>query len=445
MKRKASNLEEKQDIEWKGSWRDEYLKWICGFANAEGGILFIGKDDRGNVIGVTNAPTLLENLPNKVRSVLGIVVEVNFHEEGSKSYLEILVEPYPYPVSYKGRYFVRSGSTNQELKGSALNKFLLERTGKKWDGVPVPSVSFSDLSGTALKRYREKAVKSNRIPKEVLDDSDEILLRNLRLLEKDLLKRAAILLFHPDPEKYIPGAYVKIGFFKTDDDLVFQDEVHGSLIDQVEKAFDLLRTKYSAYMIEYSGTGRVEKSLFPEEALREALLNALAHKDYSAHVPVQISVYPGQIVFWNAGELPDKLTVDSLRLKHPSIPYNPDVANGLFRSGDIESWGRGTIKMIKACIKHQLLPPAFDASGSGFQVNIIGDPKLYLESRGVNEVLITIVLETLAQGKITNKHVQEVCSVSKATATRYLDELEDRYLERVGATGRGTYYVIKGS
>ncbi len=95
-------MKEQQNIEWKQSWRDDYLRWICGFANAEGGTLVIGKNDRGEVVGVANAARLLEDIPNKVRDILGIVVAVNLHSLDGLDWLDIVVEAYPSPVSYKG-------------------------------------------------------------------------------------------------------------------------------------------------------------------------------------------------------------------------------------------------------------------------------------------------------------------------------------------------------
>ncbi len=114
---------ENQHIEFKSSWRDEYLQWVCGFANADGGTLEIGKDDTGNVVGIANAPKLMEDLPNKVRDILGILVEVNLHYDSDKEWISIGVESYPFPVSLRGRYYFRSGSTNQELKGAALDRY----------------------------------------------------------------------------------------------------------------------------------------------------------------------------------------------------------------------------------------------------------------------------------------------------------------------------------
>lgn len=112
---------EKQNVEWKESWRDEYLKWICGFENAQGGKIYIGMNDDGTITGVADSKKLLEDIPNKVRDVLGIIVDVNLLEEEEKDYIEICVNPNTYPVNYKGEYHYRSGSTKQQLKGQALN------------------------------------------------------------------------------------------------------------------------------------------------------------------------------------------------------------------------------------------------------------------------------------------------------------------------------------
>lgn len=117
-------MPEQQNIEYKSIWKDEYLKWICDFTNAQGGVLVIGKDDSGNVVGLSNAKRLLEDIPNKIKDILGIIADVDLHETPQGDYIEIIVEPQPNPVNYKGEYHYRSGATKQELKGTALDKFL---------------------------------------------------------------------------------------------------------------------------------------------------------------------------------------------------------------------------------------------------------------------------------------------------------------------------------
>ena len=105
---------ENQNIEWKESWQDEYLKWICGFANAQGGHLEIGRNDKGVVVGLSDARRLLVDIPNKVRTTMGIVTEVNILNENGLDYIAIDVLAHPNAISYRGRYYLRSGSTNQE-------------------------------------------------------------------------------------------------------------------------------------------------------------------------------------------------------------------------------------------------------------------------------------------------------------------------------------------
>lgn len=438
-------MDESQNIEYKSSWRDEYLKWICGFANANGGKIYIGVEDDAphNVVDLPDADKLMEDIPNKVRDILGIMVDVNLLHDGDKRYIEIVVEPYPYPVTYKGQYHYRSGSTKQELKGVALNKFLLDRIGVRWCNVPVPSVKPEDLSAESIKDFKESGIKKKRMDADVLADSPVEFLSSLDMMVDGQITRAGVLMFHPKPEKLFPGAFIKIGFFKTDSDLLFQDEIHGSLVQQVDRAFDLLTTKYMNYIISYEGLQRVENPTFPEDPLRECILNSISHKDYAEQIPIQISVYPDRIVFWNPGSLPESWTVDNLLKKHPSRAFNPAIANAFFRCGEVEAWGRGIGKIVNGAIAEKLLPPIFDTSFGGLMVTFFNSPAAQLKEAGVDERGILVVNHALKTGRVTNSDVQELAKVSKPTATRLLSSLT-RYLELKGTTGKGTYYVIKG-
>ncbi len=120
-------MTESQNLERKRSWRDEHLRRICGFANAHGGVLEVGRDDRGKVVGVKDIARLLEEIPNKARSSLGIIVDVNLKSKDGIEYLQIVVGPYPNPISYKGEFHYRSGSTKQVLHGAALSRFLIRK------------------------------------------------------------------------------------------------------------------------------------------------------------------------------------------------------------------------------------------------------------------------------------------------------------------------------
>jgi len=235
---------ESQIIEWKEMWRDEYLKWICGFANAQGGRLIIGKNDKGCVVGLTDSKKLLVDIPNKIRDILGIVADVNLQQEDGKEYLEIIVNPYPSPVNYRGEYHYRTGSTKQELKGHALDAFLLKKYGLHWDGVPDPHLAITNFDDHIFRLFVKKGLKCGRLDGSAESDTNDQLLVNLKLIDGSFYKRAAGLLFSEDPETVVVGAYVKIGFFRTDSDLLYQDEIKGNLFSQVDRTVDLLTTKY---------------------------------------------------------------------------------------------------------------------------------------------------------------------------------------------------------
>jgi ATP-dependent DNA helicase RecG len=446
----SQHSKEHQNIEWKESWHNDYFKWICGFANAQGGNLFVGIDDKGKTKHLDNAKKLLEDLPNQVRDLLGLMVDVNLHTTNGNDYLEIVVEPYPFPISLRGKYYYRSGNTLQELKGAALSKFLLQRQGKKWDGVPVPNVLADDLKNDTFDFFRKKATRSKRLEPEDLDGTNQELLESLQLYLEDekMLKRAAILLFHPKPERYVTGAYIKIGYFENEADLMYQDEAHGNLFEQIEKTMDLLFSKYIKALISYEGVSRVETYEYPREAIREALLNAVAHKDYSGGAPVQIKVYKDRLMIWNDGQLPDNWTVSNLLKKHASKPYNPDIANTLFRSGYIESWGRGIEKMMNYCLEAGIPAPNYSFEGSDFLVEFRKDiyHEEYLIELGLNERQIKAVLYTKENEKITNSDYQKLNEISKRTATNELTELVEKYVlfERKGTSGSSIFYKIMG-
>jgi len=441
-------MSENQHIEFKQNWNDEYLKWICGFANAQGGVLFIGKNDKGEVTDLKDAVKLMEDIPNKVKDILGIMVDVNLHLDSLGSYIEIVVEPYPFPVNYKGQFHYRSGSTKQELKGQALDRFLMRKQGKRWDSVPIPKISITDLDQNTFEFFRKRAVKSNRIEEDVLNDTNAILLENLQLIEEPYLKRAAVLLFHPNPSKFVSGAYIKIGRFTSDDDLRFQDEINGNLFQQVEKTMNLLFSKYIKAEISYEGLTRVETYEYPKDAVREALLNAVAHKDYAGATPIQISVYDDKIIFWNEGQLPENWTVENLLIKHPTKPHNPDIANAFFRSGYIELWGRGIFKMIKECLDSGLPKPTVRYEMSGYFIEMTKDALNVagLIQLGLNARQVKAVLFAKTNGLISNKIYQEINSISKRTASDDLTELVENFklFSKIGTHGAGISYEIIG-
>lgn len=438
-------MPENQNIEWKESWRDEYLKWICGFANAKGGKIIIGKADNGEIVGVENAKRLMEDIPNKIQTQLGIICDVDLLEFEDKSYIEIDVRPYDVPISYQGKYHYRSGSTKQELKGNALNEFLLKKAGRTWDDVVESRATFDDIEPSAIEAFKAGATASKRLPFVKDENNLEQVLENLLLLENGQLKRSAILLFSKQPTRFYINAFVKIGRFgDSDDDLRFQEVIEGNAFQLADKTLDVLDKKFLISPISYKGLHRIEAWEYPYEAIREAILNAIVHRDYMG-APTQIRVYDNKLIIWNDGKLPEELSFDDLRKQHSSKPHNPILASAFFKGGLIESWGRGTLKIINECVKAGLPEPIIENNSGGISVTIF--KKKEISFFGLNERQLKAVDFIKEKGSITNSEYQKLNEVSKATATRDLTELVEKHklLKRSGEVGAGTNYVLIGS
>jgi len=544
--------EENQTTEWKWSWNDDFLKWLCGYANMDGGTLYVGVNDDGYVVGLKDSRILLESLPNKINDKLGIVASIKIYHvnrqginikygnnipfniseklvnkyasgkinsmvirnctdtetkkfkqtilklekenpiyinhEGKLDYISITIERYPFAISCDGKYYKRSGSTLRELQGFELQSFLLERAGKTWDSLPIPGVSVEDLDRSALNAFRSKAVKSKRMSEQDVAVSDELLLKNLKLFDGNYLTRAAILLFHPDPEQYVTGAYIKIAFFapagaygmNEDADIIYQDDVHGPLITQADKAIDILYTKYFKALISYEKLQRTETYMLPVGVIRELLLNPINHKQYEKGVPIQISVFEDHIELFNVGTWPESIPLDdTLYQRHESIPYNPKVADVFYRAGEIESWGRGFLKIRHECEKVNAKLPDLNKNESGITVksfaceqylHILNANKVSNMNRVVKEVSfladsdgdyitddkgIPLVVETVREisedekqemdnRRLIYEHVLEVCSrkLNEREKKRMLPIIE--YFENHDEIDRTTAEIICG-
>lgn len=308
-------LTENQYIEFKESWRDEFLKHICAFANTKGGNLIIGISDNGNVTGVQNSKKIIEDIPNKVVQLLGIIVDVELKTLNNKEIVEIIVSPSAVPISFLSKYYIRSGSTVQELHGQKLREFILKKDNITWDEIEIPDANINELDFNVIKRFNSKAIDSKRLTADAINEGIELTLQKLDLIkENGRLTRAAILLFGRRPHKYIRTATVKIGKFgRSGADLISHDIIEGNILDMPERILDLLRTKYLHSPFTYVGIERKEQLEYPEKALREAVLNAIVHRDYGEQTDITISILENKLILWNSGTLISPLSIDMLR------------------------------------------------------------------------------------------------------------------------------------
>ena len=447
-------MSEDQNIEYKQSWRDEYLKWICGFANAQGGIIYIGLDDTGKVVGVNDCKKMLEDIPNKIQTGLGIVADVNKKNKDGLDYIEIVVQPSNFPVSYHGEFHYRSGSTKQQLTGIALTEFITRKTGVRWEDVTIDNVGIDDLDSESFKIFRREALRSKRMRPEDLSISNEELLEKLHLTTNGKLKRSAILLFYNDPSILQNGSYVKIGKFGVGADLQYQDTIEQSLIQIADKVIDLIHLKYLKAKITYEHDKRVETYPFAREAIREAVFNALIHNVYMLGVPIQIRIEDDAIIISNSCVLPEGWTAETFLQKHESRPYNPDIANVFYRAGYIENWGRGIEKICEACRELGSELPVYEVRGNTIRVHfkalkeaLVDDNAAMDQNDTLDDTLELRILELIRKKEdIKQEELAEKLNVSVPTIKRATKRLSiTGKIVRKGGKRFGYWEIIEST
>ncbi|MCD8206084.1 MAG: putative DNA binding domain-containing protein [Clostridia bacterium] len=359
-------MPEDQNTEWKEIWQDKYLEEICGFANADGGKLYVGINDKGDVVGLDNSKKWSEYIPDKINTMLNILVEVNLYSEDDKEYIEIVVHPSSSKISYKGVYYYRIGSTNRQLSGSALTDFL-KNPEERWENGLVNDITVEDLDEESFRIFRKEARRNQRLSEANLNLSNRELLQSLNLMEGDRLKRSAVLLFHGNPQILGSGISVRIGKFERGE-VTHHDVLEGSLISTAHTIVDLIYLKFLKAKISYENDRRVETYPYDREALREAIFNALIHNRYEAGIHIQIRIEEERLIISNSCSLPSDWTVETLLSFHKSIPHNPDIANVFYRARFIENRGQGIQKICRCCQNFGAEAPIFQISAGDISV-----------------------------------------------------------------------------
>lgn len=383
---------------------------------------------------------------------MGIIVDVNLLEKDGLSYIEIIIKPSTYPVSYRGEYHYRSGSTKQQLRGSALTEFLVRKTGYRWDAVPVDNVTVSDLDIESFDIFRKEAVRTERMTKRDVECSNEELLEKLGLTTDGKLKRAAVLLFYRNPHRLFTGCYVKIGKFGVGSDLQYQDVIEGSLILIADRVVDLIYLKYLKATITYEKDLRVETYPFAREAIREAVYNALIHCKWEDGIPIQIRIDDKSMYISNACVFPSDWTTENLMRTHNSRPYNPDLAGTFYRAGYIEAWGRGIQKICEACEELGTPMPEYILLGDDLTVKFsalesvtLSDSKIpKRQNGGLDGGLADRIIAIISSDKtITVVEISDILDVPKRTVEREIKNLRERgMIARKGGRRYGYWEIM---
>jgi ATP-dependent DNA helicase RecG len=449
---------ESETVEFKKStseWK-EMIETLSAFANTKGGIVLVGVDKNGKVCGVNIGKSTLEDITNKITTNTEpkLYPEINVKTLQKKKVIVIKVESYPYDVVFAfGKPFKRVGKNTVRMSKDEHKRKILEIHKRElyFDGQICPEASLSDIDERKVKEFVRKAQNKRKLDIDETLSLEEIL-RKLKLMKGKELTNACILLFGKNPQDFFIQAGVKCIRFKgtdiTADMLDFKD-AEGDLFEQLEETENFIfRNIGLRAWLEDRKLERQEKWEYPPKAIREALVNAIVHRDYRSRGKVQVRIYDDRIEFWNPGRLPSGWTPETLKKEHTSEPFNPLIFKMFFWIGEVEEVGSGTNKIIKWCKEWGLPEPEFGISGTSIFVRIRKDvlTEEYLKKLELNERQIKAVMYVKEKGKITNKEYQEFCKVSKRTATNDLDKLvQKNVFEKIGTRGKGTFYIIKGA
>ena len=431
------------DREYKETFGDSVLKVICAMANTKGGEVIVGVTDNGEVKGIEIDNKELERITQKIAGKLGLHPRIEVKEKNGKKIIVITIQKSNVPISFNGRYYERVGNITREMKPERLREFFLKRA--NWDSLINEEADFDEIDEETVKMFIRMANAKGRLTVFDEDADTKTLFEHLKLSNKGRLTNAAIILFGKEPQKYFLNAVLRVIRLKNEITPIGDRLIGGNLFKQVIEGEEAIKN-FLGVRYEIKGLVREEIWDYPLPAIREALINALIHRDYFRwNVQTQIKIFDDYIWFYNIGGLPEGITIKQLKEPHPSVPRNPLIVHIFYLAGFIEEMGSGTGRIIDNMKSAGLPEPEFKEELGGFSVYFRKDiyTEDYLKKLNLNERQIKAVMYVKEKGKITNREYREMFSITDRTALNDLKNLcEKGILVRIGKTGRSTEYIL---
>jgi predicted HTH transcriptional regulator len=313
---------------------------------------------------------------------------------------------------------------------------------------PCPDATLDGLDPRAVAAFVRRAREERQFP--LAEGAAMVdVLTHLNLLLNGQPTKAAVLLFGRNPHRFLPSAEVRCMHFHGTEiarPVPFYRIFKGNLFDQVDLAHDFVMSKLNRSVGTRAESAQAPvRYEIPSDVVREAIVNAIAHRDYASDAAVQVLVFADRFEVWNPGQLPPPLTPEKLRHPHSSIARNHRVCETLFLARYIEKFGTGTLMMIRECRTHALPEPDFLQRSGEFVTTVARDwlTEKVIAELGLNERQKQAVTFVRTQQRIGNIEYQQLSRTIKKTASRDLDDLVRKgVFDRVGTTGRGTYYCL---
>jgi len=438
-------LEESETLELKESFNQRAIETAGALANTRGGTILVGVDAEGNVKGASISEEHLKDWAVRISNASEptLIPDVSTIDVDRRTVGVISIKEFPMkPVAIRGRCYRRVGPSNRQMTPTEITELHLHSLGLTWDMVPSPGRTIDEIDMERVDEYLDKARRVGRrsFPE---DEDPSTLLEKIDLVKDGIPTWAAMLAFGGRPPLQ---AKVKCGRIRGTHMIVDDFVVDAPLLKQVDEVMAYMRR---VLQLSYVFTGQAERTEvweYPLEAVREAVTNAICHRDYSSSAEIQIKIFDDELVIWNPGSLPLGMTMDKLMdPKHQSVPRNRLLAMLFYDTELIERYGSGIERILAECDRLEVPPPEFNEDEHGFQVIFRKD--IYheenLRAMGLNERQIRALLFLKGMDSITNMQYQDLTGISDRTSLRDLRDLCDRgLLERIGDTGRGTRYRI---
>jgi predicted HTH transcriptional regulator len=343
----------------------------------------------------------------------------------------------------------------EELKAAIYSSLIdyLESRGivqdRPFEERPCRGAVLDDLNASALKVFVNLARHERQFPLSAKAPVAEIL-THLHLQHNGEPTNAALLLFGRDPQRFLPNAEIRCMHFhgtEVQRPVPFYRIFKGTAFEQVDMAVDFVMSK-----LDRSVGTRAEsiqapvRYEIPHDVIHEAIVNAVAHRDYTLSGSVQVSVFSDRVEVWNPGALPPSLTAESLRHPHGSIPRNHRVCEVLFLARYVEKYGTGTLMMIQESLAHNLPEPVFAQRGGEFTTVLWRDwlTDRVMAELGLNDRQKRAMIHIKQSGRIANVEYQRITGATRKTAARDLDDLVDKHVLRRVGEKRGSHYVMAG-
>jgi ATP-dependent DNA helicase RecG len=400
----------------------------------------------GSIVGVQTGAETFNDWRNQISqsSDPTIIPEIESFDIHGRTIAIITVQEWPIkPVAIKGRHYKRVGNSNRPLNAEEVTSLHLETTGRSWDYQKSDDYAIQDIDTGKVEKYIQISQKTGR--RQIGGDEIPLdVLRKLNLITHDRPTFASLLLFGGEDRKFISQAAIHCGRFLSETEIDDDRMITGTLMTQIEEGIDFIK-KHIKKSLKIKDTARREDVWeYPLDATREAIINAVCHRDYTLPSKTEVRIFDDSLAIWNPGGLPRGLTIDDLYRPHPSVLRNKGIGAALYDMGYIEQWGSGIERMRQACLRADLPEPKFEEYQGGFRVTFSKD--VYtgekLQSMGLNEQQAINYVKR--KGRISNSKYQELCNTSERTATRDLSELvESGIFIQIGRTGRGTNYALR--